>query len=414
MEQAYRVFVGIDWANQVHQVWAADAEGRVLGERGIQHVGIELFEMVAWLIGLAEGDAATVAVAIEVPHGPIVDTLLDRGCHVFAINPKQLDRFRDRFSPAGAKDDRRDAEVLSSAVRTDRRALRALRLGDPLTLQLREASRHDAELQEDLQRLANRLRDLLLRVWPELLRLSPAANEPWFWTLLRLAPTPEAGARLSARRLQIVLAKHRIRRLTAGALVGILRTPSVHLAPGVREGVAPRIVALVRQMQLVLQQRQEAERRLKTALQAIGDDTPTEKVREHRDVEILQSLPGIGTRIAATMLAEAAQPLRERDYHGLRVLGGVAPVTKRSGKSRIVRIRYACNGRVRFALRCWAMGAIQRDPRSRAHYDHLRTIGHNHERALRGVVDRLIPVLIAMLRDGTLYDEARRRGHMAA
>jgi transposase len=122
MEDTYRVLVGIDWADEVHQVWAADAEGRKLGERQVPHSGIELHAMVEWLVGLAHGNADGVAVAIEVPHGPIVDTLLDRGCHVFAINPRQLDRFRDRFSPAGAKDDRRDAQVMASAVRTDREA----------------------------------------------------------------------------------------------------------------------------------------------------------------------------------------------------------------------------------------------------------------------------------------------------
>jgi transposase len=413
-DNTYRVFAGIDWANEVHEVWATDADGRAIGERQVRHLGVELFQMVDWLIALASGDANAVAVAIEVPHGPIVDTLLDRGCHVFAINPKQLDRFRDRFSPAGAKDDRRDAEVMSSAVRTDRRALRELHLADPLTLELREASRHDTELQEDLQRLANRLRDLLLRVWPELLRLVPAANEPWFWTLLRLAPTPAQGQRLSPVRMQRVLAAHHIRRVTADQVITVLRTPSVYVASGVREGVAPRIQALVRQLDLVATHRKEAEERLEAAVRAIADETATEKVREHHDVEILQSLPGIGTRITAMMLAEAAQPLRERDYHAFRVLGGIAPVTKRSGKSRVVHIRYACNARVRFALRCWAMGAIQRDARSRAHYDDLRQAGHDHERALRGVVDRLLAVLIAMLRDGTLYDETRRRRKIAA
>ena len=58
-----------------------------------------------------------VFVAIEVPHGPVVESLMERGFRVHAINPKQLDRFRDRFSPAGAKDDSRDAEVLADALR---------------------------------------------------------------------------------------------------------------------------------------------------------------------------------------------------------------------------------------------------------------------------------------------------------
>ncbi len=103
MDHAYRVFAGIDWADQMHQVWATDGDDRVLGERQVRHRGTDLAEMADWLIALAGGDAGAVAVAIETPHGAIVDTLLDRGFHVFGINPKQLDRFRDRFSPAGRK-----------------------------------------------------------------------------------------------------------------------------------------------------------------------------------------------------------------------------------------------------------------------------------------------------------------------
>lgn len=408
MEEPYRVLVGIDWADEIHQVWVTDAGGRDIDERKVPHQGVELQAMADWLIGLADGEANAVAVAIEVPHGPIVDTLLDRGCHVFAINPKQLDRFRDRFSPSGAKDDRRDAKVMSSALRTDRTALRELRVADPLTIELREASREDEELRQDFQRFVNRLRDLLLRVWPELLRLVPAADEPWFWTLLQFAPTPSAGLELPLARVRRILRQHRIRRLTAEQVVVALRAPSVHLAPGVREGVAPRISHLLDQIWLAYRQRREAERRLKAALQAI-EDTPTQNGREHHDVEILQSLPALGPRITAVMLAEAPRPVRDRDYAAIRVLGGSAPVTKRSGKSRVVHMRYACNDRLRAALRSWAMGAICRDRHSRAHYDRLRReAGHDHERALRGVVDRLLAVLMAMLRDGSLYDEKQR------
>jgi hypothetical protein len=299
-------------------------------------------------------------------------------------------------------------------VRTDRTKLRELHVGDPRTVQLREVSRQDAELQEDFQRLANRLRDHLLRVWPELLQLVPAANEPWLWTLLELAPTPSAGQLLRLARVRQLLRDHRIRRVSAAEVLELVRAPSVYVAAGVREGVVPRIADLIEQLRIVSAQRRKAESRLQSALQVIADEAPTERHREHQDVEILQSLPGIGTRITATMLAEAAQPLRERDYHALRILGGCAPVTKRSGKSCVVHIRYACHARLRSALRFWAMGAIQRDPRSRHHYDQLRLAGHDHERALRGVIDRLIPVLMAMLRDGTLYDGNRRRGAAAA
>lgn len=414
MAESYRIFVGIDWGSEQHQVRVTDATGTPLGDRVVEHTGVAIADVVDWVVGLAAGEASAVAVALEVPHGPIVDTLLERGCHVFAINPKQLDRFRDRFSVSGAKDDARDAAVLSSAVRTDRQAFRRVTIDDPLTIQLREFSRQDTELGEDLSRLANRLRDHLLRTWPELLRLAPAADERWLWALLHLAPTQEDAARLRLPRLQRLLRAHRIRRITAGELHQVLRTPSVYLVPGVRTGVSVRIQTLVEHLQLLDTHRREAERRLMTALEALPAITDAEKTREHREVAILQSLPGLGTRIAATMLAEAARALRQRDYHALRQLGGIAPVTKRSGKSHLVTMRYACDRRLKTALFHWGRGCIQRDARCRAQYAHLRQAGHNHARALRGVIDRMLAVLMAMLSTDTLYDATRRRPYAVA
>jgi transposase len=81
------------------------------------------------------GASGSVAVAMEVPHGPVVDALQDRGFAVHAINPKQLDRLRDRFSVAGAKDDRRDAWIAAVGLRTDLQQER-VRLGNRIRQQL--------------------------------------------------------------------------------------------------------------------------------------------------------------------------------------------------------------------------------------------------------------------------------------
>ena len=109
-DEARRWFAGVDWGPEKHQVCLLDAAGTVVGERAFAHGGPGLAALCDWLLSLA-GHPSAVAVAIEVPHGPVVDVLLDRGFAVHAINPKQLDRLRDRFSVAGAKDDRRDARV---------------------------------------------------------------------------------------------------------------------------------------------------------------------------------------------------------------------------------------------------------------------------------------------------------------
>ena len=101
---------------------------------------------------------------------------------------------------------------------------------------------------------------------------------------------------------------------------------------------------------------------------------------EHRDARILLSLPGLGTVVCATVLAEAWEPLEGRDHTTFRALCGSAPVTKRSGKHLSVVMRRACNHRLRTAVYFWAGGAVLREPRAKAHYAKLRSAGHSHSR----------------------------------
>jgi transposase len=113
--------------------------------------------------------------------------------------------------------------------------------------------------------------------------------------------------------------------------------------------------------------------------------------------------------ISATMIAEGADPLAQRDYYGLRAYAGVAPVSRQSGKTKQVVMRQGCNQRLRNALYHWARTSIQNDDRAKEHYARLRCVGHGHGRALRGVADRLLAMLIAMLHSGQSYDPVRRK-----
>src|SRR5262249_27851739 len=359
------------------------------------------------------GEPARIAVAIETPRGAVVDTLLEQGVHVYTLNPKQVDRFRDRHTVAGAKDDRRDALVLADALRTDRGAFHRLQPDDPRIVQLRELSHLTEDLTQERGRLANRLRAQLLRIWPAVLTLAPAVlplgrrrEEPGLWPPLERPPDPAQARRLPRRALQAVLATHRIRRITAEALHAVLQEPRLPTAPGTMEAAREHLAVLVPRLRLVATQQTHCARRLEELLAALAAPDTAER-REHRDVTILRSLPGVGRVVAATMLAEAARPLAARDYPMLRAYGGVARVTRQSGKTRLVSMRRSCSGRLRTAVFHWATNSIRLDPRWRAHYNRLRQ-RHSHARALRGVADRMLGVLIVMLSTGTLYDPARR------
>ena len=96
MAETTRWWVGIDWAMVDHQVCVLDGTGREVTQRVVAHTAVAVRGFVDWLRAQVGGDLATVAVGIETPRGALVATLMEQGLAVYAVNPKQLDRFRDR------------------------------------------------------------------------------------------------------------------------------------------------------------------------------------------------------------------------------------------------------------------------------------------------------------------------------
>jgi transposase len=405
----FELWVGIDWGSENHQVclW----EGGKCEQSSIKHEGEAIAAWVERLVERAKGKIERIAAAIETPHCAVVETLVGRGIAVFSINPKQLDRFRDRHTIAGAKDDRRDAFVLADSLRTDQSCFRRIQLGSKMVLLLRELSRIHDELVAETTALSSRVSSLLLRYYPSVRSLAATHPEPWLWDLLELCSMPSQAKHLSLAKVKHILQKHRIKRLTAQEVLDAFRAPALRVADGIAEACSTHLVQVLCRLRVAYQQRVEGIRHMAQLQEQMrnSESTSEQEKTEHRDAAILLSVPGIGTVIGAVLLAEGWQSLRERDYPRLRALCGVAPITKQSGKRRDVVMRYACNSRLRNAVHHWASVNLQHDPTTRLHYTQLRAKGHSYGRALRGVADRLLNVAIAMLRHGTLYDPTRRQ-----
>jgi transposase len=408
-------WVGIDWGHEFHQVCVVDASGGNRRERRFPQTAAGLVELVTWLRDQSGGSLQTMQIAIERPHGPVVETLLLHDFAVFAINPKQLDRFRDRHTAAGAKDDRRDALVLADSLRTDPQAFTGLQLADANLVQLRELVRMDEHLRDEEVAISNRLRELLRRYFPAMHSLMAHRADPLLWSLLELAATPAAAAQLSRDQIQTLLKRHRVRRWTAEQVHQALQTASLNVTAATVAAASSHVQLLLPKLRLLHQQRRDCGKQLDTLLDGliadapVADGHPPAAAAVHSDAQILSSLPGIGRTVLAIVLVEAATQLARRDLQGLRSLGGIAPVTRRSGKQNLRIMRRACNARLRYAFYHWGRTAIQRDLQTKLHYAELRSKGHTHGCALRGVVDRLLSVVVAMLKQGTLYDPQRRQ-----
>ena len=209
-----------------------------------------------------------------------------------------------------------------------------------------------------------------------------------------------------------MLKQHRIRRIDAETVLRTLREPAIRVADGGAEAASVHLRSLIARLRLVTRELREAERQLDRICTAIGEtDAAAEDCLRRQDVMILKSMPGIGRLNLAALLSEGSGPLSRRDYPALRTLCGAAPVTKRSGKSCIVTMRYAAHVGLRQAVYHWARIATQHDPKSKARYAALRQRGHSHGRALRGVADRLLGLACILLQKQTPFDP--QYGHPA-
>ena len=400
--------VGIDWGRTQHEICVLDPNLQILARRNFYHTSEQLSQLVPWLLQTTGCGTQQLKVGIEVPNGPVVLTLQAYGLDVFSINPLQSNRFRDRLSPAGAKDDRRDAFVIARALATD---YEAFRLAPVLTADqhLLRASVHERDkLVKQKVKYSNQLQELLWSYFPAVLEATKDVSQRWFLQLVQRAPTPDQARRIHLSTLQKLLKKHRIRRIDAPTLQQLLHQPPLLGTNLIAPARAMEVQHLVQRFLLLLDQLETCDRRIKDIIDAndnsaSADDDANANDTHYSDTEILRSVPGLGIVTLAVLLSEAAPAVEQRNYAALRTLSGVAPVTKRSGRKLVVCQRRAVNGLLQNAVHHWSANACQRDARCRQNYQALRQRGKPHSQALRTVGDRLLNVVCAMLRNNTLY-----------
>ena len=380
MSKENRWTVGIDWSTRSHQACAMNADGDVLGNCSFRHGGAGIREMAEWLLQVTGAKPGQVKVGIEVPRGPVVEMLLSLGFKAYAINPKQLDRFRDRFWMSGAKDDRRDAEVLASALRTDPQAFRKLNLPDQNTEILRALSRTVSDLVRERTRVGHRMRSRLWNYYPQLLEVAGGQlADAWILELWKLVPTPEEAQRLDEETLKTLLKHHRIRRINAEQLLRQLQQPSMQVAPGTAAAAVVQIGIAVEQLTLINKQ-------LRT--NCWKTSTPR-KNQPYSDAAMRDPalLAGRRTRRAINLaersrrrfkIAPQRVAIAGGSHHSLRRQFRQAPRISRTTSSFIPLGTGRCTER----------------PSSKKKYQELRQRGHGHARALRSVADRLLAVAL--------------------
>jgi transposase len=399
-----RLFVGDDWAEDHHDVEVMDEAGKVLAKKRLPEgvAGMtQLHELIGRLVP-EDAEDAEVVIGIETDRGPWVAALVAAGYVVFPVNPLQASRYRERHGVSGAKSDQGDSHMLADMVRTDSHQLRPAAGDSPEAAGIKVVARTHKTLIWDRTRAVQRLRHQLREYFPAALEAFEDLDARDTLELLGKAPDPARARRLT--RAQVAAALKRAgRRDIAGktdAILAALR--GEHL--GQPAALTAAYAATARSLIAVITTLNEQVKALE------------EQVREHfgrhPDAEIYRSQPGMGAILGARVLGEFGDDLhRYTDGKARKNYAATSPITRASGKKKVVIARFIHNDRLVDALMAQAFSSLNASPGARAFYDELRAKGIEHNDALRRLANRLVGILHGCLKTRTLYDEATAWGH---
>jgi transposase len=399
-----RLFVGDDWAEGHHDVEVMDEQGKVLVRRQLPEgvAGMaQLHELTGRYLGEDAGDAE-VMVGIETDRGPWVAALVAAGYVVYPVNPLQASRYRERHGVSGAKSDQGDSHMLADMVRTDSHQLRPA-AGDSAEAEaIKVVARAHKTLIWERTRQVQRLRHQLREYFPAALEAFEDLDAPDVLELLGKAPDPARAAKLT--RAQVAAALKRARRHHIAdkttAIIAALRSEQLAQPPALTAAYAAAVRALI----AVIITLNEQVMTLQGQVEA--------HFGPHPDAEIYRSQPGMGAILGARVLGEFGDdPHRYASAKARKNYAATSPITRASGKKKVVAARYIHNDRLIDALMSWAFASLKASPGARMFYDQLRAGGTEHNDALRRLANRLVGILHGCLKTRTLYDETTAWSH---
>ncbi len=387
-----RIFAGIDWASQAHDVCIVDEHGHRVVQRRFAHDE-------PGIVGLCDALAehGVCRVAIERPDGLLVDRLLAAGIVVAAIHPNQVAAARDRYTVAGGKDDRLDAFVLAELARTDMHRFRALVPDSDETKALRALTRAHEDAVGARVALTNQLRGQLECFWPGAGRIFSDLHSPISLAFLARYPSPADARGLGERRLQGFLDRHHYcgRKPVAELLERLRSAPAGRAGELETEARRAVIVGFVAALRPLVEQIRQLEAQIAGALKA------------HPDGQIFRSFfrDPKSAITPARLLAEIGDHRhRYPTAAALAADAGMCPVTIQSGKRRNAAFRHGCDHRLRNALATMADSTRHWHPWAHDTYQRATARGQDHPHAIRTLGRNWTTVLWRCWQVGVAYN----------
>ncbi|GLB69443.1 IS110 family transposase [Arthrobacter mangrovi] len=392
MDQGFDVYCGVDVGKAEHHATALDRAGQRLFDKPLPQDEARLRELFTSL-----QEHGKVLMIVDQPNtiGALpVAVARDCGCEVAYLPGLAMRKAAD-LHPGKSKTDAKDAFIIAATARSMPHTLRAVDRDSEVLAALKVLSGFDVDLTHECTRAINRLRSLLLQIFPALERAFPGdtlTRQLVLDMLMKYAgPT---GLRAAGRGNVLRWARNHSRKDPVHLIDAVFtalgeQTVTVTGTEAV-ELVIPRVAGQIKELK---QQRAIVAEEVEKLL----DDFPLSKV--------LMSMPGVGIKTAATILLTIGDGSSFETAGHLAAYAGIAPVTRRSGTS--IRGEYPArsgNKQLKNALFRSAWVASCHDPLSKAYYDRKRAQGKKHNAAVICLARRRCDVIFAMLKNGTLYE----------
>lgn len=397
-----RYYMGVDWGDREHAVWIDDETGRTVRSFRVAHTVDGLAEWGRWVDECRQAGIELWA-ALERPEGRVVDFLLDHGVVVFPLNPKALDRARDRFRMSGAKTDRFDARVAADVLRTDQATLHALRPSSEAAQELKALTRDYARPVRPQTRILNQLTITLKEYYPRALEICDDLTARWAQEFLQAYPTPPALLSLTERQWTRWARRQHLSAARIATLWGLLQRPQLGVPAHVVRGKA-------RQLQVRLAQLRVTGEGVDAYRQAVQDFFAALPM-----AKVATTLPAgrSGTTVPALWAELGDAPGRWTTVAHLQGHAGVVPVTEQSGQRCTIKFRFACNHQLRAAVHQFAWHSLRHSAWARAYYDRCRQRGHPHHQALRALAAKWLKIIFVMWSRQVPYDEQYHLANIA-
>ena len=392
----FSVYVGIDWANDKHDLCIQQANSDTRKFKIIKHSANTIND---WIISLHKQYKGQIAVAVELSKGPIVYALQKyKFVTIHPVNPSMLAQYRKAFSPSGAKDDPTDAELALDLMLNYPKKIKALNMESEPVRKLTYLVEQRRRLVEDRRRFSNRLINTLKQYYPHLLDWFSHRGSGMFCDFITRWPNLQKLKRARADTLRKFFHAYpgRTASCTEQRIVLINQAEPLTLDKAVIESHQLLAVALANQMLVVV----EAIKVFDKEISTLFDTLP--------DAELYKSLPGTGPCLAPRLLvAMGENRSRFTSASEIQMSAGIAPVTERSGQKCWVHWRYQCSKFTRQSFIEWAAKSVHQSYWAGIYYQQQRSKGNSHQSSIRSLAFKWIRVLYRCWKTKEPYNESK-------